>query len=286
MAQLRNYCKILSLSVFCFARIWASSSIVTTDNFAALEALAKSAEDHSHTLVLLDFAKVMCTHKDPWMLGHKKKRHATNSIKHFSNPHSPQAQAIGPHRHKKLLTIFHEARRYRLIDQKLPRIIHQLQRRGIKVIALTSFKAGGTPRVKNHRYAALQKQGIDFSGAFPRHQDLVLSGLQKNGKSPTFSKGILSNAGVFSKGDVLRAFFDAIGWQPTRVIFYDDRMDNLDSVQQALYPLNIGFQGFLYTGFKKLPAFFDKDIAEYQVKHLIKHERWISGKKAKQLLKR
>ncbi len=264
----------------------ASTAIVTTDSFSRLQQLADSSQDLGNILVLLDFAKVMCTHKDPWMLGHKKERQAVNSIKTFAKASSALAQQVGPEKHKKLLGIFQKARRYRLIDNTLPSVISALQQRSAKIIALTSFKAAGDAGTKNQRFAALQKQGIDFSAAFPNHKELILKKLEKHGKFPTFFKGILSNAGIFSKGDVLRVFLNTIGWHPSKVIFYDDRLDNLASVQQVLASLGIDFEGYLYTGFNKLPAYFDKKIAELQVNHLIKHERWISGHKAKRLLKR
>lgn len=275
---------ILFFSSFLSAPVWCASSIKTVDTFEALAARVDSLD--ADTLVLLDFAKVMCTHKDPWMRGYKKERHAGNSMKSFSKRTSALAQSLSPEKHKQLLATFYQARRYQLVDKKLPRMIEKLQSKGAKVIALTSFKAVDFADIKHQRYNALRKYGIDFSNAFPRHKDLTLARLNQNGKSPTFSKGILSNAGIFSKGDVLRAFFEEINWQPKRVIFYDDRLDNIESVQQALHPLNIEFEGFVYTGVKQLPALFDPSVAAYQVQHLVANGRWASGKKAKKMLGR
>jgi len=264
--------------------LWGASSIKTVETFDALAARTNAID--ADTLVLLDFAKVMCTHKDPWMRGYKKERHATNSMKSFSKRTSAVAQSLSPKKHKQLLATFYQARQYQLVDKTLPSTIAKLQKKGAKIIALTSFKASDNHAIKHQRYNALREHGIDFSKAFPRHKDLTLTMLQQNGKSPTFSRGILSNAGVFSKGDVLRAFFDAIKWQPKRVIFYDDRLDNIESVQRALQPLNIAFEGFVYTGVKQLPAHFDPAVAAYQVQHLVEREQWMHGAIAKKMLER
>ena len=64
---------------------------------------------------------------------------------------------------------------------------------------------------------------------------------------PLYYKGILFTDYV-CKGSMLGKFLETIRWKPSNVIFFDDKLTNLQAVQMAMHAKNIPFQGFLYKG--------------------------------------
>lgn len=160
-------------------------------------------------------------------------------------------------------------------------IIRALQNRGVTVIALTTTNTGSCftiPSLTVWRYDKLKEVGIDFSEIkignmeFP---ELPSKSPDKSGQHPLFYNGILFTSDA-SKGAVLTAFFEHTKLKPSRVIFFDDKRSNLESVSQAMHALGIPFEGYEYQGGQHMPGELNKEIAQHQLHYLVDNEKWLS----------
>lgn len=152
-----------------------------------------------------------------------------------------------------------------LIEKQTPDMLASLQKKGVKIIALTGASPCTLRSIDlcEKRISTLKKLGIDFSSSFPKDQ-IVFDQLKPSlGVYPTYKQGILfangdfrKNKDVNSKGDVLVSFLTAVCWTPKRVIFVDDKREHLEYVEEALrtFDPQIEFIGLHYTGAKKFPS--------------------------------
>ncbi len=148
------------------------------------------------------------------------------------------------------------------------RFITQLHQQEIRTIGLT---ARGID-MKEVTLNQLKNAGIDLTGYTLYDKDISLIN-----KYHGFSKGfIFSTPGTegFDKGTILIRFFEKISYKPHIIIFIDDNLHFLKSVQKALaksYP-DIIFDGLWYQ--VKLKPKFDKELADQLVYRLLGKEWW------------
>lgn len=161
----------------------------------------------------------------------------------------------------------------RHVEEGMPDFINKLTEKGVKTICLTACLAGpldGMASMSWWRLENLTAMGYDFSRSFPQHEQIDFVQFPEfAGGHPQFLRGILvANGGVgaCSKGNVLKAFFQAIRWRPTKVVFIDDRLENLEDVAEALRMLDpkIEFVGIHYTASmkKECPAITEEAFAK------------------------
>lgn len=179
-----------------------------------------------------------------------------------------------------------------LVNVKLPKIIKDLQNKGVKVIAHTSRdigKYGAVACQEDLMIQQLKNLGIDFSEAFDG-QEIIIDNVRKiAGKPyPIFKKGILfSGIGWYSKGEVQKALYQKIGWDPKHVVFIDDHDKHLHSVGEEMGSVNVPVTGVHYTEVESRKCSEDaykNKRANFQVDQLIKTNKWISDKEANTLL--
>jgi hypothetical protein len=171
-----------------------------------------------------------------------------------------------------------------LVEASTPDLIRQIQKAGVKTIALTSCptgKFGIVPKVEHWRIDQLQKLGIDFSGSFAALDGTSFSEVPQKEvpcAHPLFEKGILFSYG-YSKGEVLEAFLARAKWKPSKIIFVDDLLENHQSLHQCSQTLGVPFLGFHYLGAELSPEKIDVDLIEFQFNHLMQHQEWLSDEK-------
>lgn len=173
---------------------------------------------------------------------------------------------------------------YAFVDPKILPLIESLQDRGVKTIACTNIwtgEIGVIPSLEDWRIQSLQELGIDFSKAFPHTSFMRLVEFEYQGKAPIFKQGILS-ANKVPKGKVLMAFLQAIQWQPKCVIFLDDSLDYLLTVEEALQETGIEFIGLYYTAAVNQMFLVDEKLAEYQYLHLAQKGIWLNDQEARE----
>ncbi len=173
-----------------------------------------------------------------------------------------------------------------LIDPSAPRLVNKLESRGVKTIALTAARTGKFGVIENAedwRLKILKQFNLDFSKSFPKNQIIYFGdGAKKENDYSFFKDGVLFLGDEKStKGALLVQFLDKVQWKPKKVIFIDDKMSHLSSVETALNEAKIPFQGYQYKGVEKLPGELNEQIAEVQFTYLRKDHKWLSDSEAK-----
>lgn len=153
-----------------------------------------------------------------------------------------------------------------LIDERTPHYIEEMIQKGVPVMALTANLTGPFATIQNMeqwRVDSLRKLGIDFSKSAPCHMSLVFDDLPSyRGYYSTYLDGIFfANGTSVSKGEAFLSFLKKSGSFPNRVIFIDDREENLKSLEAAIQTLDtpVTYQGLHYLGAQNYPS---KSITE------------------------
>lgn len=166
------------------------------------------------------------------------------------------------------------------VEQDIKKIILNLQKRKIPTIALTKVgteKYGYINDPMTLRTSRLKEKGIIFS--FGKLNERIIFGDDSG-----YNSGIIF-AGKQSKGETLKYFLENIAlWKPQHIIFIDDRVKHLESVNNICEKIGIKFTGFHYKA-----AVFDTDndlspeVARFQLKTLDEKQIWIPDSQAVKL---
>lgn len=148
-----------------------------------------------------------------------------------------------------------------LIDDRTPQFIDLIIRRGVPAMALTANltgKFGTISKMEQWRVDGLRQLGIDFSKTAPYQTSLVFDDLASyRDNYSTYLNGVLFVNGItVSKGEAFLSFLEKTGFVPNKVIFIDDREDNLKSLEAAIEKLDrpIEYQGLHYLGAQRYPS--------------------------------
>lgn len=177
---------------------------------------------------------------------------------------------------------------YVVVDPKLVTLIQSLQQRQIKTTAFTKMFTGvfgAIPSMEDWRLAHLKEHQFDFSPAFPQIQEIRME--SSLSRSSLFKQGLLC-ANKQDKGPVLLAFLEKleeqIGWRPAKVLFIDNRLDYLQSVEAALEKTGIAFIGFHYREVELRPCYVNEELARFQLMHLATTGEWLGDNEALQFM--
>lgn len=176
---------------------------------------------------------------------------------------------------------------YILVDPNIVPIIHNLQSKGIPTIAFTlmgSWQLGIIPSLTDFRYAQLKKLDLDFSQAFSSDEFPKIRNLKNGDLHCCFTGGVLYS-NELPKGPILVTFLEALNWKPTKVIFLDDKMDYLESVEEALKDTGIEFIGLYYTASKNKSEKLDEKLADFQFRILAENGVWLTDEKAREFFR-
>lgn len=159
-----------------------------------------------------------------------------------------------------------------LSDENIPYILNNLQKKGMRFIALTAALSGAIENIsliEELLYTLLKAQNIEFSNSFPNLQHYAFKNLVLyRGTYPVFHKGILLSNGEKSKltkGQVLYDFLKHTKYHPKVIIFIDDKYEHLRDVQKSIKDLNpdIRFIGIEYQGARKLEKNIEIDKKKF-----------------------
>lgn len=274
----------LALSLTGILFLYRNNGIVQDFSFLEKEL---SALD-KNTLVIFDVDNTLLTRTDPGERGYMVQRANAKTILSLYNKNAELYRLLDKKTRDCLWSSYLNSDSLMLIDPQAPIIIKKLQEQGVKVIALTNALTGKLcyiPSLVDARIAELQQNGIDFDTPFPSFSQIDFTQYNFDGRHPVYKQGILLTSLACSKGELLKTFFKTVSWKPTRVIMFDDEEGNILSVKKALQELAIPFQGFVYAGAERhLPAFFDPQLAEFQLQYLMKYQRWLPTKEVQSLL--
>jgi hypothetical protein len=169
-----------------------------------------------------------------------------------------------------------------LVNREALCLLDLLKSRKIKIVALSAMPAGRFGVISNAeqwRVDQLCALGIDFSWAFPEIDSLTLDGFDETKPLPVFKRGVIASS-RYPKGKVLVAFLRNIDWKPSTVVFVDDRMEYIESVEQELEKEGIRHISIHYTEAIDQPCELDQQLADVQFNHLMQQGRWLSDEEA------
>lgn len=202
----------------------------------------------SKTLAIFDVDMVLLQPTDPAFQMANIRRHG-NTAKRILKEIPPEKQMM-------FLCLMTTSCDSQLIDNNTPQILQQIMQKGVATMALTANLTGSLGSIQNMeqwRINVLKGFGIDFSKTAPHKEPLVFEDLATyRGNYTTYLDGVLFvNGTAVSKGDAFLSFLAKIEDYPQKVIFIDDREDNLKSVESAIKTLD---QPIEYIGLHYLEA--------------------------------
>jgi len=184
-----------------------------------------------------------------------------------------------------------------LVCQELASLLQTYLKQGVKVIALTKIEMGYKriyiPNLsvdyiqkltgEDKRIEDLRLAGLNFESSFCKEiglDPLVLSKYaftSSNDKFPLFKKGVLVTS-LHPKGEVLMAFLKAISWKPSKVIFVDNILSNVTSVDKKMEELLIPCEGIHFNYVERDLCNINPKIFKVQLDSVITSQRWIDEK--------
>lgn len=192
-----------------------------------------------------------------------------------------------PDKKKHLESIVLHQSQISLVNKKVVKLIHNLQSRKIRAVALTAMDTGQLgiiPSMEDWRFRQLANFNIRFDKAFTSVLDPIrFEEFYGKGTTPVFKKGILASS-KYSKGEVLTAFLKQMNFKPSKIIFIDDRLHFITSVEEALEKMQIPHVSFFYKEVFNEPVVLDEQLADFQLQYLLDNEVWLTDDEAKKLI--
>lgn len=169
-----------------------------------------------------------------------------------------------------------------LMEPGLPRLIRQLQARGVYVMGLTARHPDLAASTLKH----LAEKGIHFAHSeypFTAAPDYKVPGIEET-KAFSFEEGVAFTDGS-SKGVVLKEIMKAVGHRPSQVFAVDDRIAHVRSFVEALQEM--GLRGLVvhYLRYQEFEA-FDPQLSDIQLQRFLETGRFLSDRQARVILKR
>jgi len=180
-----------------------------------------------------------------------------------------------------------------IVDQEISGIINRAQKSGIIVFALTSGNTSNYGTIPNRaalRIRTLKDIGIDFSKSteldyIDLSKEMVLS-KEKDRSKPIFQDGVIF-AAKRPKGEILGKFLRLSKLKPGKIIFVDNQLENVLSVEATCKELGIDYTGIHFTKMYNKPSKpLDKKIAEKKFEILLAENRWIDDNEASLMVKK
>jgi hypothetical protein len=161
----------------------------------------------------------------------------------------------------------------RAVERKTPEFIAALQSSGLPVVALTA-RPGNWVRGTLKQLASLN---VSFKHSAPRLP-------KARYQHADYADGVLFLAHPSNKGDALVEYVRATGIEPTRILFIDDKVNNVESVEKSLNETSYEHASFRYGAADERVAAFNPLILQTEWREFLKTGRFISDDQAAYLL--
>ena len=251
------------------------AQIIETDEISSVTHVFKEADAKS--LVIFDVRGVLIAAKDAVLLDVNKKVKKAFLKRIFKD--------LPLQEQKKILSVMYQ-HPVQVVDPQMPKIIKDLQTRGVKTMGLTNCRTGTfgeIPSMEKWRVGVLKTQNFDFSRSFPTLKPCIFKEGTNIGR--TYRSGIIFTNRQ-EKGPILAPFFKYANYFPKKIIFVDNDKKNLTSVEQFCKKRHIDFIGIHYTAIlSRLKKPIVQKRVQLQFDILKKKHQWVSDQEADRLLK-
>ena len=146
----------------------------------------------------------------------------------------------------------------KLVEPGIDGIVQDLQEKEYTVMGLTTRGLSMSTRTVEQ----LETVNVDLSKTAPTQEEIFFM----NKRGVLFRGGTLFTA-ASHKGEALRKLLDAAGYQPTSVMFINDKYSHLVPVEEYCSQYGIPFVGIRYGYTDEKVKNFRKQIAEVQFYH-------------------
>jgi hydroxymethylpyrimidine pyrophosphatase-like HAD family hydrolase len=169
--------------------------------------------------------------------------------------------------------------KWRLVDPDIIDIFTRLKERQIPSIALTSIytgKFGNIEKLEDWRIKHLHDLGFDFVNLTPIKEEILLYELEEQDGVPMLKSGVILTAQI-DKGKTLEYILRHNNYYPKTIIFIDDMLNNLESLERLSSKLKIKFHGLHYTAVSNMPIpVINKQIEKLRFQILEKEHKWLN----------
>lgn len=138
------------------------------------------------------------------------------------------------------------------VDAQTIDVIETLKASNITVLGLT----GRDPVEAEHTEDQLEEQGIVLSNF---HE-----GIELHTSNPALYQNSVIYAGDNTKAEALFAFFKQTGYMPKKILFIDDRKDQIHDLEKCVEARGIAFVGIRFSGADARVKEFDPHVADLQ----------------------
>jgi hypothetical protein len=272
---------IAAICAFC-----ANAEVVTINTINEVVPFFNSADEE--TLVILDCDDTITEPVD-WVFKFASREYLVRLVHASLEAHHLPRNKCSTR--EEVYSLFHHiitrSAKNTLLNREWPAFISTLQKRGVKVILLSSCTGGSiqeTSSVPQWRYEELRRHGVDFSASWPGCKKIIfpLDG-DMSGKKPdkqtfaVFDRGMLLCPSK-TKGRVLLAFLDRMPKHKfKKIVFFDDSIRNIKDVERAVEEIGLNYIGveYTYARTRTLPP-VDLDQVQEQIDLLVWEGQWIS----------
>ena len=244
-----------------------SFQITRTSDLSSITHATSQADQTS--LVIFDVDDVLIMDQDEYRLTHPVRAKWIKDSK----------QRLSREERDLLFSIILAERSVRLVDPDIMNILHDLEKRKIPTMALTKLytdKYGIIEKMQDWRIRELKAINIDFAKLTPIKDEIIIHDLQIGYGVPILTEGVILTANR-DKADILEHILHDKKYYPQSIIFVDDVLENLESVERLCKKLQINFHGFEYIGASHVPEIeLDEEIEKLRFQILEQKYRWIT----------
>jgi len=140
------------------------------------------------------------------------------------------------------------------IDESILDIFEVIRKRKIPTLALTAVGTGNFGIIKNledWRITELYKIGVNFSDICPLKEFFTLSCFESEYGTPMIKSGIIFTS-MLEKGQILEYILLKYNYLPKKIVFVDDLLPNIESIQKMCNRMMINYHGIHYTAVENM----------------------------------
>jgi len=277
--QIKLTTKILfALLISCFV-FEADAQIVQTSSVSEIKTYVTKFSNED-TLVLFDMDYVLLAPKDSVLryAGEKdnyRAKHFKSLIKDLQGKEITLDSTKIP-MSEYLISQLLSSCEVELVSPEMPSFLNSLDSQKMTVIGFTANSAGKYGIIQNEAELHLSRlKSLGYN--FKNNDDLL-----KGDYPDCISRVVFTNK--TDKGEALLNFLKQLNKKYKNIILIDDRLKNLNSVQNALKGQQINYLAIHYTELEDKNELLNQDIADKQFQILRQEHRWISDDDVRELI--
>ncbi len=247
---------------------YAQNEIIPSNDYSVLKTLLQTTDQN--TLIIFDVDDVIIRPTDEYDMNRNTFR---NSLwRELGNK-------LSLNTFKEYYGNTRSNSQWELVDRDIYSVFKLIEERKLSTISLTSFVTGSYGLMGNAedwRINQLKQFGFDFSKLSPLKRNYYIKTEDNPHGESLLKSGVIFTARG-NKGAALEYVLNTEDFHPKKIIFIDDRLENLQSIQSFAQRAKIDFIGIHYTKIAELPPpNVNHDFETLRFKILENEQKWLS----------